>query len=308
MMDRVKGLVMIISGGIFWGATGPMMEWLLSTTDISVSFMLTIRLLLAGAMLLAILKMRGKNIYAPWRQQYWARQLVIFGVVGMLGVQFSFVASIDASSAVMATLFQFLAPIYIILFVSWQHRKMPPTVQVLGMTLTLGGLFLLLTNGSLSSLTLSGAALFWGLAVGLAFSFYTLYPAMLMQEWGVLLSVAWAMVIGGVVLLVFNVVTIVKQFYLLGDWKVTFMLLMAIIVGTAAFTLFLGSMKYISAIEASILSSFEPLTAMVISVLWFGQLMGMWQLIGAVIMLLGVMWISVSGSKIDTGGEDLLKE
>ncbi len=308
MMDRVKGLVMIISGGIFWGATGPMMEWLLSTTDISVSFMLTIRLLLAGAMLLAILKMRGKNIYAPWRQQYWARQLVIFGVVGMLGVQFSFVASIDASSAVMATLFQFLAPIYIILFVSWQHRKMPPTVQVLGMILTLGGLFLLLTNGSLSSLTLSGAALFWGLAVGLAFSFYTLYPAMLMQEWGVLLSVAWAMVIGGVVLLVFNVVTIVKQFYLLGDWKVTFMLLMAIIVGTAAFTLFLGSMKYISAIEASILSSFEPLTAMVISVLWFGQLMGMWQLIGAVIMLLGVMWISVSGSKIDTGGEDLLKE
>ena len=308
MMDRVKGLVMIISGGIFWGATGPMMEWLLSTTDISVSFMLTIRLLLAGAMLLAILKMRGKNIYAPWREQYLARQLVIFGVVGMLGVQFSFVASIDASSAVMATLFQFLAPIYIILFVSWQHRKMPPTVQVLGMTLTLGGLFLLLTNGSLSSLTLSGAALFWGLAVGLAFSFYTLYPAMLMQEWGVLLSVAWAMVIGGVVLLVFNVVTIVKQFYLLGDWKVTFMLLMAIIVGTAAFTLFLGSMKYISAIEASILSSFEPLTAMVISVLWFGQLMGMWQLIGAVIMLLGVMWISVSGSKIDTGGEDLLKE
>ncbi|HLR11516.1 MAG TPA: EamA family transporter [Sporosarcina sp.] len=307
-MDRVKGLVMIISGGIFWGATGPMMEWLLSTTDISVSFMLTIRLLLAGAMLLAILKMRGKNIYAPWCQQYWARQLVIFGVVGMLGVQFSFVASIDASSAVMATLFQFLAPIYIILFVSWQHRKMPPTVQVLGMILTLGGLFLLLTNGSLSSLTLSGAALFWGLAVGLAFSFYTLYPAMLMQEWGVLLSVAWAMVIGGVVLLVFNVVTIVKQFYLLGDWKVTFMLLMAIIVGTAAFTLFLGSMKYISAIEASILSSFEPLTAMVISVLWFGQLMGMWQLIGAVIMLLGVMWISVSGSKIDTGGEDLLKE
>lgn len=308
MMDRVKGLVMIISGGIFWGATGPMMEWLLSTTDISVSFMLTIRLLLAGAMLLAILKMRGKNIYAPWRQQYWARQLVIFGVVGMLGVQFSFVASIDASSAVMATLFQFLAPIYIILFVSWQHRKMPPTVQVLGMILTLGGLFLLLTNGSLSSLTLSGAALFWGLAVGLAFSFYTLYPAMLMQEWGVLLSVAWAMVIGGVVLLVFNVVTIVKQFYLLGDWKVTFMLLMAIIVGTAAFTLFLGSMKYISAIEASILSSFEPLTAMVISVLWFGQLMSMWQFVGAVIMLLGVMWISVSGSKIDTGGEDLLKE
>lgn len=308
MMGRLKGLAMIISGGVFWGATGPMMEWLLGRTEMSVSFMLTIRLLLAGVILLTMLKMRGKDIYAPWRQKYWARQLVIFGIGGMLGVQFSFVASIDASNAVIATLFQFLAPIYIILFVSWQHRKMPPTVQVLGMIVTLAGLFLLLTNGSLSGLTLSGAALFWGIAVGLAFSFYTLFPAMLMQVWGVLLSVAWAMVIGGVVLLVVNIMTIYQQFYLLGDWKTALMLFMVIIVGTAAFTLFLGSMKYISPIEASILSSFEPLTAMVISVLWFGQLMGIWQLIGAIVMLLGVMWISVSGSKIDTGGEDLLKE
>ncbi|AOV08916.1 DMT family transporter [Sporosarcina ureilytica] len=307
-MSRLKGITMIISGAVLWGATGPMMEWLLRNSDMSVTFMLTIRLLLAGIILLTILKLQGKRITAPWRQRVWSRQLIIFGIIGMLGVQLSFASSIDTSNAVIATLFQFLAPIYIILFVSWTHRKLPPAVQGLGMVITLVGLFFLLTNGSLSGFTLSKIALFWGLAVGFSFAFYTLYPARLMQEWGVLISVGWAMVIGGVTLLITQMNTVIKQFRLLGDWGLMMMLLLIIVVGTAAFILFLGSMKYITAVEASILSSFEPLTAMVISVIWFGQILGLWQFIGAITMLIGVTWISVAGSKIETASDDLLKE
>ena len=299
-MNRIKGIAMIVSGAMFWGATGPMMEWLLRNTEMSVSFMLTIRLLLAGVLLLTVLKAQGKKITLPWRQGLWARQLLIFGIVGMLGVQFAFVASIDSSNAVIATLFQFLAPIYIIIFVSWTHRKFPPIAQVLGIVVTLGGLFLLLTNGTLSGFALSKIAVFWGVVLGFTFSFYTLYPARLMHEWGVLISVGWAMVIGGITLLIFNLISVFRQFQLLGNWQSAIMLVCVIIVGTAAFTLFLGSMKYISAVEASVLSSFEPLTAIVVSIFWFGQALGMWQLTGAIIMLLGVTWISVAGSKINT--------
>lgn len=299
-MNRLKGLIMIVTGATLWGTTGPMMEWLLDTTEMSVSFMLTIRLLLAGAFILVMLKLQGRQIALPWRQKIYARQLLIFGVVGMLGVQFTFVAAIEASNAVIATLFQFLAPVYIILFVSWMHRKFPPLVQSLGMIVTLGGLFLLLTNGSLSGFALSKMAVFWGVSLGFTFSFYTLYPARLMQEWGVLLSVGWAMVIGGGALLVLNPISTVKQMKLLINFEASLMLLAVIIVGTLAFTLFLGSMKYITPVEASVLSSFEPLTAMIVSMIWFGQILGMWQLSGGIIMLLGVTWISVAGSKIKT--------
>ena len=121
-----------------------------------------------------------------------------------------------------------------------------------------------------------------------------------MHEWGVLVSVGWAMVIGGMTLLIFNIISVISQFQLLRNWQAALMLLCVIIVGTAAFTLFLGSMKYISAVEASVLSSFEPLTAMVVSIIWFGQALGMWQLTGAIIMLAGVTWISVAGSKMNT--------
>jgi len=299
-MIRVKGIAMIVIGAILWGATGPMMEWILLNSDMSVSFMLIIRLLLAGTSLLVLLKLQGQKIVRPWRQKVWARQLIIFGVVGMLGIQYTFVAAIDASNAVIATLFQFLAPIYIIIFVLMVQKKRPPRDQILGMLVTMIGLYLLLTNGSISNFALSPMAIFWGLSLGFTFSFYTLYPVRLMSEWGVLLIVGWAMIIGGITLMIINPMEIMNISLLFENASVTIMLFLVIIVGTIAFILFLSSMKYITPIETSILSSFEPLTAMVISVIWFGQILGLWQLTGALIMLGGVTWLSVAGSKVKT--------
>ena len=168
------------------------------------------------------------------------------------------------------------------------------------MFVTLVGLFLLLTNGSFSGFAMSKVAVLWGLALGFAFSFYTLYPVRLMQEWGVLLSIGWGMIIGGITLFVVNPLTVVTHLDYLADWTIAGMLLLVIIVGTVAFILFMSSMKYISPVEVSILSSFEPLTAMVISVIWFGQVLGMWQLTGAIIMLIGVTWLSIAGSRVKT--------
>lgn len=297
-MERAKGIFMIIIGAMMWGATGPMMEWILNTSTMSVSFMLIVRLVLAGAVVLLILKIKGVKVLKPLRYKVWLRQMVLFGVFGMLGVQFTFAGSIDSSNAIIATLFQFLAPIYIILFVSMRQKATPPAAQIIGMIVTMGGLFLLLTNGTLSGFALSKEAVFWGVAVGFAFAFYTLYPVRLMNEWGVLLAVGWGMLIGGITLLIVNIGRVGKEIGALTEWNTTFVLFLVILIGTVAFLLFLGSMKYISPVETSILSSFEPLTAMIISVIWFGSVLGFWQIVGGLIMLLGVTGLSVAGSKV----------
>lgn len=296
-MNRLKGIAMILSGAALWGATGPLMEWALAVYGISVSFLLTIRLTVAGILLLAFLKMKKVRILSVFRGGIWVRQLLIFSVLGMLGVQFSFVSAIEASNAVVATLLQFLAPIYIIAFVSLRQKKWPPVYQVLGMAGTLAGLFLLLTNGQPDKLVISGMALFWGLMVGLAFAFYTLYPGQLMQEWGVLLIVGWSMFFGGIFLGIINPVFLSDEWPLLADFNVILVILSIIIIGTMAFILFLSSMRFISPVETSILSAFEPLTAMILSAFWFGQLLEPVQLAGAFVMLAFVTWLSLAGER-----------
>ena len=297
-MERLRGIILIISGSMLWGATGPLMEWLLDHTVLTVSFMLTIRLFVAGVLLLMYLLLTKKDIFGIWQQKIWGRQLIIFGIAGMLGVQYAFVAAINESNAVLATLLQFLAPIFVVAYVSLSLKKWPPKYQVLGIIGTLGGLFLLLTNASFDELLVSHKALLWGVAVGLTFAFYTLYPARLMKEWSVLLVVGWGMLIGGLTLGIVSRVWQSNEWVVFTDLKIIGLMIALIFFGTIAFVLFLSSMKYITAVETSILSSIEPLTAMVISVVVFSTSLGVWQLVGVFIMLVCVTWLSVAGEKV----------
>ncbi|MQI91727.1 EamA family transporter, partial [Escherichia coli] len=70
--------------------------------------------------------------------------------------------------------------------------------DVLAIIMTLLGTFLLLTNGSFSNLVVNPASLFWGILAGVALAFYTIYPSDLLNRFGSILIVGWAMLISGV--------------------------------------------------------------------------------------------------------------
>ncbi len=296
-MNRLKGISMIIGGATLWGATGPMMEWLGSEAHMSASFMLSVRLIIAGVLMLIMQKMSHQSIMRPWKTKNWSAQLIIFSLIGLFGLQYSFVKTIEVSNAIVATLLQFLAPIFVIIFISLAHKKWPPIAQVIGIIGTLLGLFLLLTNGSLQSLVVSSEALVWGVVLGFTYAFYTLYPTRLMKEFGVLTIVAWATLLSGIYAALGSRVWQSDEWHLLLEPKIVFMMVGLIILGSAAYVLFLGSMTYITPVETSVLSSFEPLAAMVISILWLNASLFTWQIVGMILMIVFVVYLSVGGKK-----------
>ncbi|AMO85330.1 putative inner membrane transporter yicL [Solibacillus isronensis B3W22] len=296
-MERLKGIAMIIVGSIFWGATGPMMEWLLQQTAMTAEFMLAVRLMIAGILILGIAAMQKKSIFSIWKNRNYSVQLLIFSVIGMVGLQFTFVKSIEVSNAIIATLLQFLAPIFIVIYTSVVGKVLPPRSQLIGIFGTLVGLFLLLTNGSVSGLLVSNEALVWGLLLGFTYAFYTLYPARLMAEVGVIIIIGWGMIIGGLMFSVAGQLWKTEQWLLLLDPVNVFLIIATGIFGSFAYILFLTSLKYISPVETSILSSFEPLTAMVISVVWLGATLYSWQYVGILLMLVFVVYLSIAGSE-----------
>ncbi|MEG0385298.1 MAG: DMT family transporter [Solibacillus sp.] len=296
-MERLKGIAMIIIGSILWGATGPMMEWLLDHTKITVEFMLAVRLIISGSVILVVLKVQKTPIFHVWKEKYWATQLVVFSLIGMLGLQYTFVKTIEVSNAIVATLLQFLAPIFIIIYMAIIHKKLPPKSQFIGIIGTLFGLYLLLTNGTFTALFVSYEALIWGVFLGLTYAFYTLYPARLMTEIGVITIIGWGMVISGVIFAVMGTIWVSDEWSILADSQMILLMLGISLCGSTAYVLFLMSLKYITPVETSILSSFEPLAAMFISVIWLGAVLLKWQLVGIVFMLIFIVYLSISGGQ-----------
>lgn len=158
--------------------------------DIPVEWIVSVQLLIAGVIMI-ILSLLSKN-----KNQKAVLQLFIFGIFGMIAVQYTYITSINLENAAVATLLQYLASVFIITYLIVAKISKWDTRNIVAIILTLSGTFLLLTNGSLFSLSVPFASIVWGILSGVALAFYTLYARQLLHKWGSLNVIGWAMIIG----------------------------------------------------------------------------------------------------------------
>ncbi|MGG0032238.1 DMT family transporter [Priestia megaterium] len=287
------GFLMVISGTALWGVSGPMIQWLFQNSSLTSSNFLIVRLLLAGIITLTLLYLTKKNIFGVWKHpSHWV-QLIIFGVLGMLGAQYAFIETIRVSNAVTAMLFQFLGPVLITIYITIQTKKLPTIIQLLAVVAALVGTFFLITNGSVENIVFSKKAIILGLLTTLGFTFYTLHPRALIKEWGTVIIVGWGMLIGGIALLIYSEGFSAVHLTHTLTFNTLLILFLVIISGTLSFILYIGSLKYLSATETSLLSSIEPLVAAVVSIIWLNESFGMYQLLGGLLITAAVVLLSM---------------
>jgi drug/metabolite transporter (DMT)-like permease len=257
---RGKGIVLVLIAATFWGVSGTVAQYLFQQQGFSTSWLVDIRLIFSGIGLLMFAHSSGKqNIWSIWRNKQDSIHLIVFGIIGMLGVQYTYFAAIQLGNAATATILQYLAPVIIACYLCFRAKVFPTKNEVIAIILALLGTFLLVTKGNIYSLSISGTAFFWGILSAFALAFYTLYPGSLLNKWGSLITVGWGMMIGGIG---FSFIQPPWRFQ--GHWSLPSFLsvLFVVIFGTLiAFFCYMESLKYIRASEASLLACVEPLSA-----------------------------------------------
>lgn len=291
---QIKGMIFVFLAAIFWALSGTAGQYLFQQRDVDVGWLVSVRLLASGGIMLLLVCMKKDKRKELWLPKRAWPSFIIFGIFGMVGVQFTYFSSIEEGNVAMATLLQYLSPVFIILYLCIRFRKWPSKKEVIGVTLALFGTFLLLTNGSISSFTIPVSSALWGILSAVALAFYTLYSAKLLSVYGALISTGWSMLIGGVVLsFIFSPFQNVPTF----DKMSVLVLLFLIIFGTIVpFWLFVESMHYLTPTESSILASIEPLIATLITVVWLKESFGGYQLLG-VFFVISMVFVLASKSK-----------
>lgn len=289
-MNRKKGILLVLIGTTFWGIGGTVSKKLFSQYGIDVNWFVTIRLLLAGVLLLILQFLRNdrSQIFGVWKNKRTAVRLIIFGLFGMLAVQYTYMASINHGNAAVATLLQYLAPIIIIFYLILRRQTNLTLKDIITVLLSFTGIFFLLTNGYVSQLTVPIPAIVWGVLSGVAVAFYTLYAVPLLKKYDSLVIVGWAMIIGGFALSFvhapwnFNASRLTSEAY--------FYLIFVIIFGTMiAFWFYIESLKHLSPKEASLLGCVEPLAAVISTVFWLKEPFGVIQWVGAICIIVMIL-------------------
>lgn len=293
---RMKGVAMVLSGAVLWGVSGTAAQVLFQYDQFSPGWLVTIRMIASGLLLLFIGTFHSgpKHVFEVWGHRRDAFRLILFGILGLLGVQYSYFASIATGNAATATLLQYLGPMFITVFLAIRWRRTPNVWESSSVVLALIGTFLLVTDGKWHGLSVPAVSVAWGLMSALTLAFYTLYPSRLLQRYGSTTVVGWSMLIGGVGMACKNLPWHFVGHGTLGAWLLVGFV---VVFGTLlAFYLYLSSLRYISPSETSVLACAEPLSAAVVAIVFLNVHMGAAALLGGLCIVTTVIILALKRS------------
>lgn len=189
---RLKGIILVIWGTMMWGVSGTVAQFLFQQNNFTPEWLVVIRMLLSGILLLSYgLIKKDTGVKAVWKNKKDVMILVSFGVLGMLGSQYTYFAAIKHGNAATATILQYLSPVIITCYVAICSKKLPKKSQMVAILLAMLGTFFIITKGNLNSLSISKEALFWGLCSAFAAALYTLQPSNLLKKYSAITIVGW---------------------------------------------------------------------------------------------------------------------
>ena len=197
----IIGTFLTIAGGILWGISGVCGQFLFQSKDVTASWLVPLRLVTAGFLLLCYYVIRDKGkTFDIWKTKRNRIDIIIYGLAGMMLCQYSYFQTIEWSNAGTATVIQYLGPALIVVWVCLQTKRLPEKKEVLGVILAVTGIFLIATHGNPTTLALSQKALIMGLISAVSVVIYTVKPARMQAEFDTPLILAWGMLIGGIAL------------------------------------------------------------------------------------------------------------
>ena len=293
----ITGTIVTIAGGILWGVSGVCGQYMFQNKGVTAPWLVSVRLVAAGLLMLCYYFLTDREqTLAIWKSKRDRRDVLIYGLLGMMPCQYAYFQTIEWSNAGTATVIQYLGPALIVIWVCFRTKRMPTVQEVIGVILAVIGVFLIATHGNPTTLALSGRALLMGLASAVAVALYTLQPARLQKKYDTPLILAWGMTIGGIALTLISRPWTVKGIQ--ADTEMFTALAFVVIFGTmAGFSLYMTGVKLIGSVKASLYACVEPVSSMILTVLWMKVNFTTPDLIGTLFVIATIIILAIPTKK-----------
>ena len=291
LSSRFQGLIFIVIATLFWGGSASIAKILMSSrydtliiaqTRTSISFIL----------LAVFFLCKNSKVFKISLSDL--PKFAILGVVGIAITNYAYYFTIKESSVSTAILIQYTAPVWILLYsIAIARSEKLNKWKVLSPLFALSGCFFVVTGASFTNISLKGWATITGPVSAFTYAFQILAKKHLLKKYSIWTVLIYAFGFAGFFWLIINPPGhILAKGYVLNDWAI--FLLFAITSILIPHTAFAAGLRLLSASVASIISTLEPVFAIVIAFFILGEMLTFVQLIGAVFIIFGIILIQIS--------------
>ena len=275
-----RGLICALSGGVFWGFSANCAEILMGAYSVPVEWITCARMGFSALFFLVLsvltMKRRVLEVFKDFKMLF---LIAGFALLGITLTQISYLKAIHYAGAGTALLLEQLGLVLVMLYLCFKSRRLPCLREFAGLILALVGVVFISTQGDITTLDVPLLGLIWGLISAVSLAFYNLMGVKPLAKYGSFLVTGLSMLLGCMVTSVaFQPWT--YDVSIPAEGWVVFALI--VVVGTIlAYLLFVQGIKDAGPMRAGLLGSVEPVSAIIISALWLGTPVSLFDVLGA---------------------------
>ena len=283
----MKGMGLAALASTMWGISGTVLQLISQNLAIPATWMLSVRTLVTGIILLAFSAIRyGKGIFNIFTERQSLISLIAYAVLGLMANLLTFYYAIQEGNASAATILQYLSPLFIVLgSVIFTHHK-PFRVDIIAFILALIGVVMCITRGNITKLSIPLSALLWGIGSGITAALYVVLPKRASRHNPPIVVLGWATIIAGIL---FN---IIRPFWV-GTPKISTTLVASVATvvlfgNILPFSLLMHATKYAPSDVVSIMDALQPIVTSILSVIFFYLKMNWVEILGIIIVIIAI--------------------
>jgi drug/metabolite transporter (DMT)-like permease len=286
--QRVAGRWLVFLATCFWGTTATLARSVFRDLGVPAFTVVELRLVIAATLLFVWLAARQRGALRVARADF--AYFLVLGLFGVAAVQGTYYYSIARLGVGLAILLQYVAPSLIVLWDLVRGRR-PAPAMLMAVAVALGGTALLVQG--VDRRTMHASATDWaiGLSSALIFAFYVLYSKRGLARYAPETVLFYTFSIAA---LFWAVVTppwrILAAHYPPAFW-LRFALL-GVFSTLVPFRCFYAGLRRLPASEAGVISTSEPVVAIVAAALFLGESLRPLQLAGACMVIAAALLAS----------------
>lgn len=260
-----------------------------------------LRMLIGGAFFAAFSALFDRERFcAVLKDRKMLITIALFGVFGVMMMQYTYLCAIDHAGAGTALTLEQLNVVFVMAWLCVNTRRLPRPRELAGVVLAIAGVVVIATQGDITVLNVPALGLVWGIASALATAFYNLLPQRPLERYGTCVVNGYGMLIG-----------CIACSALMRPWEYGVSLppmgwlVFADLVGVgtiAAYFLYIQGVKDAGPMRASLLACSEPVAGTFIAAIWTGSTVTIWDMVGLVLIIAMVCLVTQRESK--SGGQE----
>ncbi|SMB91931.1 DMT family transporter [Deinococcus hopiensis] len=282
---RLPPALLILTAALLWGLLGILgkQAQAAGVAPLEVAFW---RAVLGGA----LFALHAAVTRAPLPRGRDLGVTVAFGLAGVSVFYGSYQLAVRMGGASLASVLLYTAPAFVALLGVLVLRERLSLRELAAVAGTLAGIALISLGGG-AGVTVTGAALGWGLAAGFTYSLYYLYGKAYFARYAPPALLTVALPVGALGLLPFVEFT--------AKTPAAWLSLSALSVLSTylAYLAYSAGLRGLPATRASVIASLEPVVAAGLAALLFGERLSLTALLGAALVIGAALWLGLAENK-----------